>query len=123
VRTSEGFLYLLDKYILFISKQPVLVAYNDVQVCRFERCVALGHCHGIAELGMHRVSGAVAAARTFDLRIEMRTEASDVTFSSIVKDEHQPISEFLSSKKLKVKNEIMEDMVGTQQAVVRGTSI
>lgn len=39
VRANEGQLYFLDKYMLFISKQPVLVSYADVSVARFERSV------------------------------------------------------------------------------------
>jgi hypothetical protein len=49
----------------------------------------------------------------------MRTDAPDVTFGAINKEEHTPISEFLQGKKLKVKNEILDEMIGTTSAVVR----
>lgn len=103
VRASEGHLYMLDKFLLFISKSPLLIPYSDVGVVHFER-----------------VSSAMSASRTIDVRLEMRTDGADITFSAINKEEHPHLSEFLADKKIKVKNQIQEEMVGTQQAVVRG---
>lgn len=64
------------------------------------------------------IAGAMVSSRTVDLRLERQSE-SDITFSALVKDEHPLISEFLESKRVKVSNQVMDDMMGTSQAVVR----
>lgn len=51
----------------------------------------------------------MASAKTIDVRIEPKA-ASDVTFSSIAKNEKEFIEEFLVSKKVRVKTEAEEAM-------------
>lgn len=51
----------------------------------------------------------MASARTFDLKIQVG--GSETTFSSINKEEHELVESFLKSKKLRVKNEINDDML------------
>lgn len=67
---------------------------------------------------MTSIAGAMVSSRTVDLRLERQSE-SDITFSALVKDEHPLISEFLESKNVRVSNQVMDDMMGTSQAVVR----
>lgn len=60
----------------------------------------------------------MSASRTVDMKLELRAD-SDISFSAINKEEHPQIADFLSEKKIKVKNEIMEEMIGTAQAVTQ----
>jgi FACT complex subunit SSRP1/POB3 len=52
----------------------------------------------------------MASARTFDLKILLKM-SPEIVFSSINKEEHELVEEFLKSKKLRVKNEMNDDMV------------
>lgn len=57
-----------------------------------------------------------AAARTFDLKIVSKT-GPEVTFTSINKEEHDPIENYLTSKKVRTKNEMADpDLLGTAAA-------
>ncbi len=49
-----------------------------------------------------------AAARTFDLKIVTR-EGPEFNFTSINKEEHEPVEAYLKEKKVKVKNEMVPD--------------
>lgn len=66
---------------------------------------------------LNRIAGAMVTSRTVDLRLERQSD-SNITFSALVKDEHPLIQEFLESKSVKVSNQVMDDMMGTSQAVV-----
>ena len=57
-----------------------------------------------------RVGGGVASARTFDMRVVSKFDTSDHVFSAISKEEVSPISAFLQSKNVKLKNEMDEVM-------------
>jgi len=50
----------------------------------------------------------MASAKTIDLRIEPKA-GSDVTFSSMGKNEKEHIEEFLSTKKVRVKTEAVDE--------------
>jgi structure-specific recognition protein 1 len=56
------------------------------------------------------VGGGVASARTFDMRVVSKTDNVDHVFSAISKEEVQPISTFLQSKNVRLKNEMEEVM-------------
>lgn len=100
---NEGYIFFLDKSLLFISKQPVFVPYSDIQEVRFER-----------------VSGALtSSARTFDLVISPKSSKSDHTFSAVSKEEQTGIEDFLRrDKKLRVKNTIEDSAAAVNSAVV-----
>jgi structure-specific recognition protein 1 len=55
-----------------------------------------------------RLGGGMASAKTLDLRIEPKA-GSDVTFSSIGKNEKEYIEEFLAAKKVRVKTEAVDE--------------
>jgi len=57
-----------------------------------------------------RVGGGVASAKTFDMRVVSKTDATDHVFSAISKEEVAPISTFLQSKNVRLKNEMDEAM-------------
>ena len=52
----------------------------------------------------------MATSRTFDLTVSTKS-GSEHTFSSINKEEHEGVEEYLKGKKLRVKNKIAEDLV------------
>ena len=52
----------------------------------------------------------MASAKTFDMRVVSKTEAPDHVFSAISKEEVEPISGFLQSKNVRLKNEMDEAM-------------
>ncbi|GJE99834.1 structure-specific recognition protein-domain-containing protein [Phanerochaete sordida] len=92
LKAVQGDLFLLEKYIFFVSKTPTLVELSDIHQVVFSRLGA--------------GSGAVAA-RTFDLKVVTKS-GPEFTFTSINKEEHEVTQGYLMDKKVKVKNEMME---------------
>ncbi|KIY46742.1 SSrecog-domain-containing protein [Fistulina hepatica ATCC 64428] len=90
LKATLGDLFLLEKYIFFVSKSPTLIEISDVHQIVFSRV------------------GASAAARTFDLNIVTRS-GPEYTFTSIAKDEHDGVETFLKEKKVRVKSEMVPD--------------
>lgn len=84
---------MLEKYIFFVSKQPTLIELSDIHQVVFSR---VGSSMG------------AAAARTFDLKIVTK-EGPEFNFTSINKEEHEPVELYLKEKKVKVKNEMVPD--------------
>lgn len=99
----EGYLFLLDKSMLFISKNPLFLPYADISEVRFER-----------------VSGALtSSARTFDLIVQMKIGRNEHTFSAVSKDEQSAIEDYLKrDKKLRVKNVIEENLNAVNSELV-----
>ncbi|KAH9819073.1 structure-specific recognition protein-domain-containing protein [Melampsora americana] len=100
MKTNEGLVYFLDKYILFISKQPLLVALSDLHSVKFAR-----------------VGGALQSGRTFDLVLKKKDEV-DLQFSSLSKEEHTVIDEYFKGKGKKVLNEMNEDVMTATAAAL-----
>ncbi len=92
LKAVQGDLFLLEKYVFFVSKQPTLIELSDIHQVVFSR---LGTSMG------------ANAARTFDMKIVTKG-GSDLTFTSINKEEHEVVSTYLQDKKVKTKNEMME---------------
>lgn len=86
-----GDLFLLEKYILFVSKQPTLIEIGDIHQVIFSRV------------------GVGAAARTFDIKFVTRS-GPEYMFTSVNKEELEGIEAFLADKKVKVKNEMVQDV-------------
>ncbi|KAG5634401.1 hypothetical protein H0H81_002112 [Sphagnurus paluster] len=93
LKATQGDLFLLEKYIFFVSKQPSLIEIADVHQVIFSRVGA---------------SMGAAAARTFDLKIVTRS-GPEHNFTSINKEDHEPVETYLKDKKIKVKNEMVPD--------------
>jgi hypothetical protein len=85
---------MLEKYIFFVSKQPSLIEISDIHQCVFSRVGA---------------SMGATAARTFDLKIVTKS-GPEYTFTSINKEEHEPVEAYLKDKKVKLKNEMVPDV-------------
>ncbi|GBE83057.1 SSrecog-domain-containing protein [Sparassis latifolia] len=92
LKAVQGDLYMLEKYIFFVSKQPTLLELSELHQVVFSRLGA----------GM-----GATAARTFDLKIVTRN-GPEYTFTSISKEEHDGLDAYLKEKKVRVKNEMME---------------
>lgn len=82
---------MLEKYIFFVSKTPSLIELSDIHQVIFSR-----------------VGASVSAARTFDLKIVTKS-GPEYTFTSINKEEHEPIENYLKDKKVRIKNEMVPD--------------
>ncbi|KAG5719278.1 FACT complex subunit POB3 [Termitomyces sp. T112] len=93
LKAIQGDLFLLEKYIFFVSKQPSLIEIADVHQVVFSRVGA---------------SMGAAAARTFDLKIITKS-GPEHSFTSINKEDHEPVETYLKDKKIKVKNEMIPD--------------
>lgn len=100
MKANEGLLYFLDKYVLFISKQPILTNLADLHSVKFAR-----------------VGGALQSSRTFDLVIKKKDE-TDLQFSSLSREEHPVISAYFETKGKKVENEMNEDILGAAAGVL-----
>ena len=57
-----------------------------------------------------RVGSGVASAKTFDMRVVSKSDATDHVFSAISKEEVQPISTFFAAHGVRLKNEMDEAM-------------
>ena len=80
---------MLEKYVFFVSKQPVLIELGDISQVIFSR---LGQGMG------------ASASRSFDLGIT--TKGGPIyTFSSIMKEEKNGVEAYLTERKVRVKNE------------------
>ncbi|GLB38229.1 putative component of the FACT complex, a general chromatin factor that acts to reorganize nucleosomes [Lyophyllum shimeji] len=93
LKAIQGDLFFLEKYIFFVSKQPSLIEIADVHQVVFSRVGA---------------SMGAAAARTFDLKIVTKS-GPEHNFTSINKEDHEPVETFLKDKKIRVKNEMVPD--------------
>lgn len=90
VKAVQGELYFLERGLIFIAKQPILIDFSKTESIAFSR-----------------VGGGIASARTFDMRV-LANEGPDHVFSAISKEEAGPISQFLASKNVRLKNEMDE---------------
>ncbi|TRM63835.1 hypothetical protein BD626DRAFT_568456 [Schizophyllum amplum] len=97
LKAVQGDLFILDKHLFFVSKQPLLLDFSDIRSAIFSRI------------------GGGTGARTFDLRIETRS-GPEHTFSSIAKEEYEGVEKFLRASKLKVKSESVPDAEMLMQA-------
>ncbi|KAJ7079798.1 SSrecog-domain-containing protein [Mycena belliarum] len=91
LKAVQGDLFMLEKYIFFVSKQPVLIELSDIQQVVFSR-VSQG-----------------TVARTFDLKIVTKS-GPEYMFVSINKEELEPTETYLKDKKIRIK-EIVPDVV------------
>ena len=91
VKAVQGELYFLEKGLIFIAKQPILIDFSKTESISFSR-----------------VGGGIASARTFDMRVVSKLGTPDHVFTAINKEEVGPISQYLASKNVRLKNE-MED--------------
>ncbi|KDN51305.1 FACT complex subunit POB3 [Tilletiaria anomala UBC 951] len=90
VKATDGLLYPLEKAMLWVSKQPVYVAYADVHQIVFSR-----------------VGGAISSSKTFDLRVITKS-GPEHHFQSLNREEHEKLNLHFAERKLRIKNEMAE---------------
>ncbi len=88
LKATQGDLFLLEKYIFFVSKQPTLIELSEIHQVFFSRVAT--------------------AARTFDLRIVTKN-GPEYTFTSINKEEQESTQAYLKDKRIKIKSEQIPD--------------
>jgi structure-specific recognition protein 1 len=83
-KAATGFLYPLERGLIFVHKPPIHIRFDEVSSVNFARSTG-------------------ANTRSFDFDVE--TKAGTVfTFVGIEKDEYGKLYDFISQKKLRVKN-------------------
>lgn len=82
-KAAAGYLYPLERGFIYVHKPPVHIRFEEIASVNFAR------------------SG--GSTRSFDFEIELKT-STIYTFSSIEKEEYGKLFDFISSKKLHVKN-------------------
>ncbi|EJC97814.1 SSrecog-domain-containing protein [Fomitiporia mediterranea MF3/22] len=92
LKAVQGDLFILEKYLFFVAKAPLLIELSDIHQVNFSR-----------------VGGPMATSRTFDLVVVTKS-GPEHTFSSLNKEEHEGIEGYLKGKKLRVKNTMAEDL-------------
>lgn len=92
IKANEGVLYFLDRSLLFVPKPATYIQIENISV-----------------ITMSRVGGAVSASRTFDIAITLKGILGEHQFSSINREEQQPLEEFFKAKNIRFKNEMLDD--------------
>uniref|UniRef100_A0AAG5DMT2 FACT complex subunit SSRP1 n=1 Tax=Anopheles atroparvus TaxID=41427 RepID=A0AAG5DMT2_ANOAO len=82
-KAAAGYLYPLERGFIYVHKPPVHIRFEEIASVNFAR------------------SG--GSTRSFDFEIELKTGTVH-TFSSIEKEEYSKMFDFITSKKLHVKN-------------------
>ena len=92
VRANEGFLYPLEKQFVFIHKPTIIIRFNEIESVDFQR-----------------YAGGQGSTRNFDLQVNLKGsvvqgQARDYTFSGIERKDYAGLFNFLTAKKIPVKN-------------------
>ena len=88
LRASEGHLYPLEKQFIFIHKPTVLIRFDEVDTVEFQR-----------------YGGGQGSTRNFDLCVSLRgSEKKEYIFSGIDRSDYNGLYNFLSGKKIRIKN-------------------
>ncbi|EQC35505.1 hypothetical protein SDRG_07213 [Saprolegnia diclina VS20] len=93
VKANSGVLFPLEKSFMFIHKPTTFIRYDDVDYIEFQRYAG---------------QSGTSASRNFDLLVSCRAVgqelAHETLFSAIDRREFPELSQFLTSKKLKIRN-------------------
>ena len=88
LRANEGLLYPLEKQFIFIHKPPVLIRFDEVESVEFQR-----------------YAGGQGSTRNFDLCVALKNDdKKEYVFSGIDRSDYTGLYNFLSSKKIRIKN-------------------
>lgn len=92
VRANEGFLYPLEKQFVFIHKPTIIIRFNEIESVDFQR-----------------YAGGQGSTRNFDLQVNLKNsmvqgQVRDYTFSGIERKDYAGLFNFLTAKKITVKN-------------------
>jgi len=97
-KAASGFLYPLDKGMIYIYKPPIYLRYDEMQRVEFDRTGG--------------------SSRSFDVKV---TNIHDITytFSSIEKGEYSKLYDYLKSKKVKISGGTAGGTCGAEPACSR----
>ena len=92
VRANEGFLYPLEKQFVFIHKPTIIIRFNEIESVDFQR-----------------YAGGQGSTRNFDLQVNLKGslaqgQSRDYTFSGIERKDYAGLFNFMTAKKITVKN-------------------
>jgi len=92
LRANEGLLYPLEKQFVFIHKPPVLIRFDEIESVEFQR-----------------YAGGQGSTRNFDLCVTLKSAGAgggpkEYTFSGIDRSDYDGLYQFLSGKKIRIKN-------------------
>ena len=97
---NEGTLYPLAKAFIFINKPTIILKFDDIESIEFKRFD----------------SSTTSAVRNFDLVLTMKSTSSafakatkEYSFNLIDRAEYKPLLEFMTSKKLPLRNPVVSD--------------
>ncbi|CAG8474080.1 6852_t:CDS:10 [Ambispora gerdemannii] len=99
MKANEGYLYPLEKCFLFIPKPPTFIPIQDILSVTFSR-----------------VSSSASSSRTFDLKFNLKNK-TEIQFSSINREEHKNIEEWMKSKNINAQNDMTEDSMFAYKAI------
>ncbi|VEU37919.1 unnamed protein product [Pseudo-nitzschia multistriata] len=105
LRANEGLLYPLEKQFVFIHKPPVLIRFNEVESVEFQR-----------------YAGGQGSTRNFDLCVSLKPNApsagnqQEYVFSGVDRSDYAGLYNFLSTKKIRIKN--LQEIGGVQEQAV-----
>ena len=85
LKASEGYIYLLERGIIFIHKPVVYVGFEEIRQVEFSR-----------------ISDSSMQQRTFDITIKRKNE--EIQFMGIEKNELEPLTNYLVNKKIVIKS-------------------
>jgi structure-specific recognition protein 1 len=94
VKASDGLLYPLAKSFIFINKPCIILRFEDVEYVEFKRYEPAAN----------------SATRNFDLAVVVKEAAvasqgeREYVFMSIDRSEYVPLSDYLKSKEIPIKN-------------------
>lgn len=99
-KAAAGFLYPLERGFIYVHKPPIHIRFEEIASVNFAR--------------------GGGSTRSFDFEIEL-TSGVMHTFSSIEKEEYGKLFDFISSKKLRVKNrgKTVSNLSWTRKKVAR----
>ena len=93
VKASEGYLFCLEKSFMFVPKPAQYIPFENVSI-----------------IVLSRIGGALAASRTFDVTITLKSGLGEHQFSNINREEQKPLEDFFDAKQLIVRNEMLDDV-------------
>lgn len=82
-KAAAGYLYPLERGFIYVHKPPIHIRFEEISAVNFAR--------------------GGGSTRSFDFEIELKS-GTNHTFSSIEKEEYTKLFDFISSKKISIKN-------------------
>ncbi|KAH7103322.1 FACT complex subunit POB3 [Auriculariales sp. MPI-PUGE-AT-0066] len=92
LKAAQGEIFLLEKSIFFVTKQPTLIDYVDIHQVIFSR-----------------IGSGMVSSRSIDMRV-VQQSGPDIVFTNINKEDLEGIDNYLRTHKVRTKTEIGDEM-------------